>query len=202
MANITALLKKGATLITGKNYSLTTQVMKRTGTKVYHIFDRTGELVHKTVIPGAGNNRAVASSLSTNFLQGKPIQAIHRQGEFGMAFANKASTNSLARTDFFRPGDIGYSTQIGSPNSVITCGTPKGTEIVKLTSQDGELLSKVVFPSKTGSRSYITSLPTNYIQGKPVQSAINQGQFAMTFANEASSNSLKKSDFFRPGDLA
>lgn len=82
----------------------------------------------------------------------------------------------------------------------MTSVTPNGSEVVRLTGQDGELLRKVVFPSKTGPRSYITSLPTNYVQGRPVQLAMNQGKYAMAFANE--SNALKKSDFFRPGDLA
>lgn len=202
MAIIDTLLRKGATLIRGKNYSLTTQLMKNTGTKVYHVFDRAGNLVNKTVLPGAGNKRAVASSISTNFLQGKAIQSTNRQGEFALTFANKASTNSLARTDFFRPGDIGYTRSIGAVNSVITSVSPHGTEVVKLTGKNGELLNKIVFPSKSGPRDYITSISSNYVQGKPIQSTINQGEFARTFANEASTNSLKRSDFFRPGDLS
>ena len=201
MSLISNAVKSGFTLFKGKNYTLCEKLMPKTGTKVYKVYDRLGSLVNKTVIPGAKNKTSHACSYSTNFCQGKPVQTLARRGTFGVTHENYAIPKK------------GYDTVAvpfhweNKSAPIMHTTTQSGTEVLKI-KDDGELLTKVVFPSTTGSRKYTTSIPTNYLQGKPIHSAVNQGEYTMTFArthkpdNILKCTPLERSDFFRPGDLS
>lgn len=185
----------------GNEFSVLTKTLPKTGTQIAWVKNAAGETINKTVIPGAKNKVGkYITSISTNYAQGKPIQSAIKQSNFAMTFANKAETNTLEKSDFFRPGDLN-----NKETSKMACNrkeTKFGTEVLELRDKIGDLISKHVFPSKNCSHNHISSISTNFAQGKPIQSTIKQGDYAMTFANDAKTNALKTSDFFRPGDLS
>lgn len=189
----------GNLLKAGKSFILSSKTLPKTGTKVFWVRDKLGNLINKTVLPGSGNSVSKSiNSFTSTFVQDKPAMLSIGLKDAVVALAKNLETGKWKAHDH-----VMLDNNVKKINGALVqlYNGQNGNEILKIKDKLGNLVSKIIFPQTGVKNTSVTAITANYAQGKPVQSAVIQNNIALTFKKSLNSPKMEKMDFIRYGDL-
>ena len=89
----------GNLLKAGKSFILSSKTLPKTGTKVFWVRDKLGNLINKTVLPGSGNSVSKSiNSFTSTFVQDKPAMLSIGLKDAVVALSKKFKNRKMERS--------------------------------------------------------------------------------------------------------